>query len=226
MPQPLNWRKPAFNSRDYWFAVGNGWITDEEYEADLAAHEERVKRAKASQGKASPPPARWQRQAPQATRQYANPMSTEAARDDRLTPQAKALLQVIRARCGKHGRTETTKFTLASIMSRSVRSIQRYIGELIRFGYIVTRTRTGRTGLYTGLVIEITAKVLPYWTNFEKLAADLAGKLGADWVSNRVFSDETKLSSKNHHLNYNIIPMISGERAKRTHFNLFSPDSP
>ncbi|MEY9785417.1 helix-turn-helix domain-containing protein [Sinorhizobium fredii] len=225
-PKPHNWCKPIYGTPDYWIAHGNGWISDEEAEADEQAHQERVRRAKASRGTHGPAPARWSRQAPKSTQQYANAMSTEAARDDRLTPQAKSLLQVLRARCGKHGWTETTKFTLASIMSRSARSIQRYIAELVRFGYIKTRTRTSSRGLYTGLIVEMTEKVLPYWADVSRLAADLARKMAGSWSDNRVFSEETELSSKNHSPNFNLLSFLNGERDKRAHFDLLRPDRP
>ena len=62
-----------------------------------------VRRMYGAPGKPRPPVARprEKRPVPNESRQYANPMATTAARDDRLTPQAKALLQVIRARAGK-----------------------------------------------------------------------------------------------------------------------------
>lgn len=185
----------------------------------MNAHEERVRRAKASARQRNTEPSRWSRQAPNSSRQYANPMSTEAARDDRLTPQAKSLLQVIRARCGKKGWTESTKTTLARVMSRSARSIQRYIGELVRFGYIRTSIRKGPRGLYTGMVIEICGKVLPYWTDIARLATDLATKMASTWTDVRVFSEETELSPKN--LSQNPTPtfQISEERDKRSQLN-------
>ncbi len=62
------------------------------------------------------------------------------------------------ARCGNGTSTATTKTTLAHIMGVCTRSIGRYIRELIRFGYIETRTRRGAGGLYVGLVATITDK--------------------------------------------------------------------
>ena len=73
---------------------------------------------------------RHSRPAPSYSRQYAAEMATTAARDDRLTPQAKAFLQVLRARCGKGRVTEFAKATLAAVMSRSVRTIRRYLFDL------------------------------------------------------------------------------------------------
>lgn len=117
---------------------------------------------------------RHKRPAPSTSRQYAGEMATTAARDDRLTPNAKALLQVLRARCGKGRTTETTKTTLASIMARSARTIRRYLGDLEAFGYIKTEIRRTGRGFHTGLVVTITEQVLAFYEDAKGLAAWLA----------------------------------------------------
>jgi hypothetical protein len=122
-------------------------------------------------------------------------MATTAARDHRLTPQSKALLQVLRARCGTGTRTETCKTTLAHIMGVTTRSIGRYVSELVRFGYIDTRVRRGVNGLYTGLVVSITEKVLPCFRKLTWLAGWLAHNLATENGGN---CDRTELSYKNH----------------------------
>ncbi|WP_425398985.1 hypothetical protein [Aeoliella sp.] len=91
-------------------------------------------------------------------------MATQAARDDRLTPQSKSLLQVLVARTGKGCSTDTTKNTLGAIMNRCPRSIQRYVQELVKFGYIRTQTiKSRRTGFFIGLRVWIMDCVLPFW---------------------------------------------------------------
>ena len=96
-------------------------------------------------------------------------MSTQAARDDRLTPQSKALLQVLVARTGKGRSTDTSKTTLGIIMNRCPRSIQRYLQELIKFGYIRTQTRKSkRTGFYIGLRVWLMNSVLPFFTQKDR----------------------------------------------------------
>jgi Helix-turn-helix domain len=139
-------------------------------------------------------PARWFRPEPRSSVQYAGHMATTAARDHRLTPQAKAVLVVLRARCGNGTVTPTCKTTLAHIMGVCTRSIGRYIAELIRFGYITSRVRRGATGLYTGLVITITEKVLPCFRNVPWLA----GWLAQNRPDNGAISDRTGLSHTNH----------------------------
>lgn len=158
---PAGWKKPGYGTPDYHRAMGWGWISPEEATEDA----QRRERARSAAGTRAVPPARHERPAPVDSWQFAQGMATTAARDDRLTPQAKALLQVLRARAGKGTETRTCKTTLAAIMRRSTRSIQRYIAELVRFGYIITKTRIGRRGLYTGLIISITEKVLPFWAS-------------------------------------------------------------
>ncbi|MBO0906175.1 helix-turn-helix domain-containing protein [Jiella sonneratiae] len=123
--------------------------------------------------KGRPPLARprHSRPAPRPSRQYANHIATTAMRDDRLTPGAKALLVVLRARCGKGRVTEAAKATLAATMSRSSRTVRRYLLDLERLGYIATRIRTCARGLHTGLVITLTEKVLPFFAEQSGLAA-------------------------------------------------------
>ena len=131
-------------------------------------------------GKPRPPVARPRedRSEPNDSRQYTNPMATTAARDDRLTPQAKALLQIIRARAGKGTQTTTTKGTLAAILSRSTRSVTRYLRDLERCGYVKTRTRADTRGFHLGLVLTITEKVLPFFSEVKKLAKWLGESAG------------------------------------------------
>lgn len=138
---------------------------------------------------AAPTPSRYARPAPQESRQYAPEMATTAARDDRLVPNAKALLQVLRARAGKGASTATTKFTLASIMSRSARTIARYLRDLERFGYVSTEIRRNGRGLHLGLVITILEKVRPFYEETKGLAAWLASTPAAiDMAFNNVLS--------------------------------------
>ncbi|MBP0617680.1 helix-turn-helix domain-containing protein [Jiella sp. KSK16Y-1] len=129
-----------------------------------------------AKGLAHPPAARPRalRPAPRASRQYANAIATTAMRDDRLTPGAKALLVVLRARCGKGRVTAAAKATLAATMHRSSRTIRRYLIDLERFGYIASRIRKTARGFHTGLVITLTDKVLPFFADHSGLAAWLS----------------------------------------------------
>ncbi|ALN75621.1 helix-turn-helix domain-containing protein [Aureimonas sp. AU20] len=122
----------------------------------------------------SAPRPRHSRPAPQESRQYAQPMATTAARDDRLTPHAKAFLQVLRARCGKTRETTITKGTAGNIMSRSPRTIRRYLVDLVRFGYIELKTRCNARGLHLGLTVTLTERVLPFFEEARGLARWLA----------------------------------------------------
>lgn len=117
---------------------------------------------------------RHSRPAPNESRQYAGDMATTAARDDRLTPNAKAFLQVLRARCGKGRETTITKGTAANIMARSMRTIRRYLVDLVRFGYIELETRANARGLHLGLTVRITDLVAPFYEEARGLARWLA----------------------------------------------------
>ena len=98
-------------------------------------------------------------------------MATTAARDDRLTPHAKAFLQVLRARCGKTRETTITKGTMGAVMARSARTIRRYLVDLVRFGYIELKTRMNARGLHLGLIVTLTERVLPFYEDAKALAA-------------------------------------------------------
>ena len=169
---------PSFEAKAaIWREFREGLISFAEAQrrsAKIGALQPEKPQSTIASGKGAPRPPvarpRYSRPAPNASRQYANPMATTALRDDRLTPGARALLVVLRARCGKGRRTEAAKGTLAAIMSRSTRTIRRYLGDLERFGYIVTEIRRTARGFHTGLVIEITEAVMPFFTEPKGLA--------------------------------------------------------
>jgi len=177
-------KKPVFGSNVYREYVRKGMITPEEQEADAIMREIRAERTGQRKGgirqvvgaiEAPFPikkntPVRWGQQAPIPSDQYAPNMATTAARDDRLTPNAKALLQIIHARCASEGITETTKATLANIMNRSTRTIQRYIADLVQFGYIVAHTKRNARGLYVGLVMRVSEHTKPFYEDIKRTA--------------------------------------------------------
>ncbi|MFT6658508.1 MAG: hypothetical protein ACJAZW_001669 [Maritalea sp.] len=212
--------KPRFGTNAYREYVRKGYITPEEAEADAIMREIRAERAgrgakNGTQGAgrgllssvAAPRafemskrvPVRWGRQSPIPSDQYAPNMATTAARDERLTPNAKALLQIIHARCGKEGITETTKGTLANIMNRSTRTIQRYIADLVQFGYLFAHTKRNARGLYVGLVMRVSELTKPFYEDLKR-TSDLVRQffsLGASETDLRVdYSDKTQVSSK------------------------------
>lgn len=201
--KPHNYTRPPYGSREWYGDYARGWFGDTERAADEAAHieamaatEARSARAKASRYASATAPARWTNKPPRPTRQYVNPMATEAMRDPRLCMGARALLVLLRARCGKGNVTDATKYALAIQMGRSVRTIQRYVVDLVRFGYVKTAIRTNYKGMFTGLRVWLTERVAPFWTKHEELAV---------WLSQASetigFQDRTKLSPKNQTLN-------------------------
>ncbi|WP_062232315.1 hypothetical protein [Aureimonas sp. N4] len=117
---------------------------------------------------------RHARSAPRESRQYSGAMATTAARDDRLTPHAKAFLQVLRARCGKSRQTAITKGTMGAVMARSARTIRRYLADLVRFGYIQLAVRRNARGLHLGLTVTLTDLVMPFYEDAKGLARWLA----------------------------------------------------
>lgn len=166
---------PDFHARAaVWRDHANGLISIVEAQRRSAAIGASQRAAVAYVPKRATVRPRYDRPAPNASRQYANSMATTAARDDRLTPNAKALLQVLRARCGNGRTTQMAKATLATVMSRSVRTIRRYLIDLEHFGYITLQIRKTAHGLHTGLIITITEQVLPFFAEPRALASWLA----------------------------------------------------
>lgn len=205
--RPRNYRKPPFGSMHYEQDFFRGWITDAEREADRLTHEKaqqdqdaRRARAEASRFLPAAEPTRWAKPAPKQSRQYVNPMAVQGIRDARLSMGARALLVLIRARCGKGTFTEATKYAFALQLGRSTRTIQRYLCDLIRFGYITTKTRaSAASGLYTGLRIWLSEKVTPFWAKGGELAEWMKSK-GLTYIEAAQpleFSDRTFLSPKN-----------------------------
>ena len=220
-------KKPSFGSNAYREYLRKGYITPEEAEADAIMREIRAERAGrggtiSHRSKSDGPkseeqgllssvavhtafqvskntPIRWGRQAPVPSDQYAPNMATTAARDERLTPNAKALLQIIHARCGREGITQTTKGTLANIMNRSTRTIQRYIADLVQFGYLLAHTRRNARGLYVGLVMRAGESTKPFYEDLGR-TADILGqflRMGASETDVGVgYSDKTQVSFK------------------------------
>lgn len=166
------------------------------------------------------PPAhrpRHTRPSPAESRQYAQPMATTAARDDRLTPNAKAFLQVLRARCGKRRETAITKGTAGAIMSRSARTIRRYLVDLVRHGYVELETRRNARGLHLGLTVRLTALVLPFFEEAKGLARWLAETPKAAFVpfSGSVLPGKvgvTLLTPKNQSKNHSFSAALKASR--------------
>ncbi len=193
--KPRSYERPVYNTPQYWRDCSRGWINQEQQQNDHADFETRRKRAVDSKHNKAKPFKRHGRSAPRPTKQFVKPMSTEAARDDRLTPQSKALLQVIVARTGRGRSTDTTKTTLGVIMNRCPRSIQRYVQELIKFGYIRTQTiKSRRTGFYVGMRIWIMNSVLPF---FAKQKSGYNPEEWCDLIRKGRNREETKESLSN-----------------------------
>lgn len=153
-----------FGTPEYWQQVARGAITWSQAERDQARHEARSARAKASSGNTRRDP-RAERSAPDDSRQWCREMATTAFRDDRLTPGAKALLAIIVAETGDYeasGRM-LNKGYLARRIGRSTRTIQRYLAQLRRYGYIAAQVIATRAGWCIGQVIRALPLVRPFW---------------------------------------------------------------
>jgi len=190
---PSYWEKPPFKSQEYREAVCLGWIGEEEHLADRQAFLNRQKRALETTWRIKGPLPRSKRPHPIQGSQYSREMSTEAARSQRLTPNAKALLQIIYAYSGKRGWWSVTKTFLALSMGVSSKSVQRYLSQLVEEGFLLSDIeQVEKTGMVKGLFIRLTEKVFP--RHKLKYFQATLGKL-----------DRTKLSLNNHYMVKSII---------------------
>lgn len=164
---------------------------------------------------------RHTRPEPNASRQYSGAMATTPARDDRLTPNAKAFLQVLRARCGKGRETTITKGTAGNIMSRSTRTIRRYLVDLARFGYVEVEIARNARGFHLGLTVRLTQLVQPFFEEAKGLAhwlAETPTALLRPFVGKVLTSKGvTLLSSKNQvKITSSFMPFGNNDRARKT----------
>jgi len=111
----------------------------------------------------SRPIARQLRPAPRSSRQFAHQLSTQVARDRRLSPRCAALATVLVAQAGKGTLANVTRAYLARALQVSVRTVARLLSELREHGYVVTSHRLGSLGQTTGLKVELLDPLLPYW---------------------------------------------------------------
>jgi hypothetical protein len=90
--------------------------------------------------------------------------SPAAGRDDRLTPQAKACLAIIVAEIGNQSSRLLCKSYLGRRLSRSPRTVQRYLGQLRRYGYLAPAELVRSCkGWIRGQRIRTMPRVRPFW---------------------------------------------------------------
>ncbi len=98
---------------------------------------------------------------PAPSKMWCKAISLDAARDQRLSMGARMALSMIRALL-EAGRP-ISRAGLAALMGVSARTAQRYISQLRAYGYITTRLIHTAAGWVLGQMIELAAKVLPYF---------------------------------------------------------------
>ena len=111
----------------------------------------------------SRPLPRQLRPAPRPSRQYARELSTQVARDRRLSPRCAALAAVLVAQAGKGTLATISRRYLAMVLQVSTRTVARLLAELRAYGYIATTHRLGTLGQTIGLRVELLDPLLPFW---------------------------------------------------------------
>ena len=154
-----------FGTPRYWQDVAAGKVTWQDAEQEHRDRQARRDRARAAQqqGKRARDP-RANRPPPDDSRQYIQELDSTAMRDDRLTPQAKACLAIIVAEIGNQPSRLLSKSYLARRLSRSPRTVQRYLGQLRRYGYLAPAELVrSRKGWIKGQRIRAMPRVRPFW---------------------------------------------------------------
>ena len=119
----------------------------------------------------SRPIARQLRPVPRSSRQYARELSTQVARDRRLSPRCAALATVLVAQAGKGTLASISRRYLAMVLQVSTRTVARLLAELRAYGYIATTHRLGSLGQTIGLRVELLDPLLPY---FDRAVTELS----------------------------------------------------
>jgi hypothetical protein len=110
-------------------------------------------------------------------------MSTQVARDRRLSPSATCLVVLLVAVAGKGSHADLTRGYLSARLGVSGRTVARLLAQLRAFGYIATRQTIGEYGETTGLRVALLDPLLPYWEadqpSSEQGVTELAGQQGS-----------------------------------------------
>src|SRR4051794_8972161 len=109
------------------------------------------------------PLARQNRPAPTPSRQFVRAMSTQVARDRRLSPSATCLVVLLVAVAGKGSHVDLTRGYLSARLGVSERTVARLLAQLRSLGYIATRQTIGAYGETTGLRVQLLDPLLPFW---------------------------------------------------------------
>ena len=119
----------------------------------------------------SRPLPRQLRPPPRPSRQFARELSTQVARDRRLSPRCAALAAVLVAQAGKGTLASISRRYLAMVLQVSTRTVARLLAELRAYGYIATTHRLGSLGQTIGLRVELLDPLLPY---FDRAVTELS----------------------------------------------------
>lgn len=174
-----------FGTPAYWRQLEQGELDWSAAAADHQQHEARRQRARrAYDENARTRDPRESRPEPAPSRQYVQGLDTTAMRDDRLSMGAKACLAVIVAEIGNHASRVLSKGYLAKRLSRSARTVQRYLAQLRRHGYLAPlETIRSRAGWTTGQRVRVMPRVRPFWHRVRRA-----------WERMKDFDGETKPS--------------------------------
>lgn len=158
-PPPVPFDKPACGTPAYALAHALGWIGEEDAAADMAAYEERRRRALQTCHRHS----LYERpryEAPRESGAYVPELAARVEDDRNLTDGARRCarkLAELTYRQDRAGRAlDITVTYLAKALGRCRRTVQRYLRLLEREGYIgADVVRGARSCLCTGLIVRL-----------------------------------------------------------------------
>lgn len=168
-PRPEAFEKPRYGTPAYAIAVKVGWITAEEEKADRLAREARRKRSlqtchRPSLRRDIGDEEAVSRKRPRDTGAYVPPLSAQLENDPHLTDGARRCARKIAELTYRQNREQrsldVTVTYLMNALGRSRSTIQRYLRQLEREGYIAVQTIGSRLSrMCIGLVIHLCTPI-------------------------------------------------------------------
>src|SRR4051794_26026441 len=131
------------------------------------------------------------RPAPSSSRQFLRAMSTQVARDRRLSPSATCLVVLLVAVAGRGSHADLTRGYLSARLGVSERTVARLLAQLRALGYVATRQTIGVLGETTGLRVALLDPLLPYWEG-DPPSADQQGVTELAGLQESLSKEESK----------------------------------
>lgn len=157
--RPPEWKKPAYNSFEYWLACNCHWLTQEEIQTDKQAYEKRSLRALQTSHRF-----KWDEEPrfedPKETGEYTPEMDMKLIKDRNLTDSARRIAIFLMRHAYQDSRAgrilPITKTFIMKGLALSASTVKRSLTLLETRGYLSAEVTTnGKTRMCAGLLIHL-----------------------------------------------------------------------